>query len=133
MTTHQLRADQFSAYMDFNYFRSEYRMRVAGARGGDFQLSFVPTHGETRDYQNGPMTPGPKLHGIGLGVCITSTPHNSGTAFEVSEAKRQHRFIEAEVGDLFVIDGCTFELTLTRDKHNVEFRHLANCSHSRRY
>lgn len=116
--------------MSFDYFRSEYRLRVAGAAGGDFQIWFVPDGRKTRDETGGPFTYGPKLGAFGLGVCIAADPR-MGSAADADRARQEHRLIEAEIGDLFVIDGEIFQLDWHRfagqaDRHNVRFTHVGS-------
>ena len=125
-TTHQLRINNFSPYIDFNYFRSDYVLRVEGAKASSFSLNYVPSNGAAREVTNGPLVPGPRLGAFGNSTCIAADPR-MGTAAEHERAAAEHRLINARIGDTFVDpEGNSWILDWHRwgaqvDYHNIRF------------
>lgn len=81
-------------------------------------IGYVGPDGAGRQVSQGPMVPGPWAYTFALAVCIDN---HGGTGAESDRNKAADLEWDVQVGDLFVIDGRTYEL---RDDQPMNYPQL---------
>lgn len=80
---------------------------VTGQNAAGFGLGFVPEGFQARQFQGGPLVPGPWAYAYPKAGVIDNF---GGTGAELERAKSENRLYEVAVGDYLEINGVRFEV-----------------------